>query len=49
MGSVVQRVEEYDVQASPYHLRPMPTNANMDPGWGFWVYATSAASWTVTN
>jgi hypothetical protein len=46
---VVTKVEGYSASAAPYYLTPLGALDSMEPGGGYWVYATNAASWTITN
>lgn len=46
-GSVVTRVEGYDSRG-PYFLRSLGGGDALRAGYGYWVYATSAATWLVT-
>ena len=44
----VNQLEIY-AAAPQYYLQRAPLTTNLEPGKGYWVYATTGGSWTVTN
>ncbi|HEV8594137.1 MAG TPA: hypothetical protein VGR51_01240, partial [Thermoplasmata archaeon] len=44
----VNQLEIYSA-APQYYLTRAPLTTNLEPGKGYWVYATTGGSWTVTN
>jgi len=47
-GLGVNQLETY-LGAPLYYLQRQPLTTNLDPGRGYWVYATTGGAWTVTN
>lgn len=42
-------VEGFAVGLPPYYLRRLGPGDDMEPGVGYWIYASAAGDWTVTN
>jgi len=45
----ITRIEAYDAAAGPYFLREFAMAETMSAGNGYWVYASAAGTWTITN
>ena len=48
VGLGVTSMEAY-APVPQYYLQRVPMTTNLEPGKGYWVYATTGGMWTVTN